>query len=274
MQKVKKGINSVTILYDEQGTPTFIDKRETNFFVGVAVAINSSFEKSLFEQCNESFGLSKSKPMKNDKISNSRIIAIGEQLAQLNLLINFFYLNLSDETLYNTVRLYEEFSNLLRIKHRGVKARPIAQILYGQVLSHTLFMTISDYIKLYKISTGFSIFIDNWSFPNCDIDLILNMTSQSLALKNNEITQEFFPGVRVLCDSLQLLDNDSKKKKFIDVLASVISRGFLDKNNPKYSDLILKTIFPDANFSVSDPDITKITIDSLTKTMDDVSRNG
>lgn len=134
-------------------------------------------------------------------------------------------------------------------------------------------MIISDYIKLYKISTNFSIFIDNWSFPNCDIDLALNMTSKSLALKNNEITQEFFPGVRVLCDSLQLLEKDSKKKRFIDVLASVISRSFLDKNNPKYSDSILKTILPDTNYNVIDQDITKITIDSLTKTMDNISRN-
>ena len=44
-----------------------------------------SLENSLSEQCNDSFGLSRSKPMKNDKISNSRIIEIAEQLAQLNL---------------------------------------------------------------------------------------------------------------------------------------------------------------------------------------------
>lgn len=212
--------------------------------------------------------------MKNDKISNSRAIQIGEKLAQMNLLIYFFYLDLSDEKLYSTIKLYEDFGNILREKHRGVKKRTIAQILYGEVQCHTLFSIISKYIELYRISTRFSIFIDNWEFPNCDINLALNMTSESLALKNNEINQDFFPGVRVICDSLQLLDKDSKKKRFIDVLASVISRNLLDKSNPKYLDSILNTIFSNKNYNILDQDITKITIDTLTEIMDNISRTG
>jgi len=78
----------------------------------------------------------------------------------------------------------------------------------------------------------------------------------------------------VFCDSLQLLDKDSKKKRFVDVLASIISRNFLDKNNPKYSDSILNTIFSEHNYNVSNRDITTITIDSLINIMDNISRNG
>ena len=77
--------------------------------------------------------------MKNDKISNLRIIEITELLAQLNLLINFFYLDLKNKKLFSIVRLYNDFSNIFREKQRGVKAEPIAQVLYRQVLSHTLF---------------------------------------------------------------------------------------------------------------------------------------
>jgi hypothetical protein len=273
-RRQNKILNNATILYDEQGTPTFVNKRETNYFIGVAVAFDSSIEQNIFDQCNELFGLSKSRPMKNDKITNSKAIQIGEQFSQMNLLIDFFYLDLSNEKLHSTAKLYGDFGNILREKHRGAKERNVAQILYGEVQCHTLFSIISKYIELYQTSTQFSIFIDNWEFPRCDINLALNMTSESLALKNNEINQDFFPGVQVFCDSLQLLDKDSKKKRFVDVLASIISRNFLDKNNPKYSDSILNTIFSEHNYNVSNRDITTITIDSLINIMDNISRNG
>lgn len=212
--------------------------------------------------------------MKNDKISNSRAIQISEQLSQINLLTNFFYLDLSDKKLWATVKLYEDFSNILREKHRGVKKRNVAQILYGEVQCHTLFSIISKYIEINQISTHFSIFIDNWEFPNCDINLALHMTSESLTVKNNEINQDFFPGVSVFCDSLRLLDKDSKRKRFIDVVASVISRNLLDKNSPKYLDSIINTIFSKNNYNILEHDITKITIDTLTEIMDNISRNG
>ena len=76
------------------------------------------------------------------------------------------------------------------------------------------------------------------------------------------------------CENIQLLVEDTKKKRFIDVLASVISRNFLNSNNSKYSDSVFNTIFSDSSYDISKQDITEVTIDTLNYIMDDISRNG
>ncbi len=220
------------------------------------------------------FGLSKSKPLKNDKISHSRALEIAELLPELNLLINIYFLDLSDKDLQSTVKLNEDFSNIFREMYRNVRQRPIAQILYNEVLGYTLFSSISDYIELHQISSQFSIYVDNWTFPNCDSNISLKMRSKVLSRKHNEYLQKSFPGVKVACDNIELLDQDNHKKRFIDVLTSVVSRNFLGDTNPKYSNSILKIIFRNNNYDVSKHDITKITVDRLRKIMDNISRNG
>jgi len=266
--------NKVIILFDEQGTPTLSEKRETDYFLGVSVAYNSDLESDLFANCNDLFGLSKSKPMKNDKISSSRAFEIAEFLSNLDLLINIYYLDLCDKELQSTVELYEEFSNNFRTKFRNVRSRPIPQILYNQILDHTLFISISDYMKFHQITSHFSIYVDNWSFPNCDVNIALNMTGQSLAQKNNDINKKFFPGAFTICDNIQLLDKDSQRKRFIDVLASILSRNFLDPSHPKYCEDILNMVFQSKEFDSIESNVTATTIDTLRLIMDDVSRNG
>lgn len=271
---INNQINKVNILFDEQGTPTLSAKRETDYFLGVSVAYKNDFENELFTNCNDLFGLSKSKPMKNDKISFSRTLEIVEFLSILDLQINIYYLDLCNKELHSTVELYEEFSNIFRTKFRNVRPRPIPQILYNQIFEHTLFMSVSDYMKFHQITSKFSIYIDNWSFPNCDINIALNTAGHSLEQKNNDINQKFFPGAFTICDNIKLLERDSDRKRFIDVVASILSRNFLNKSHPKYCDEIFNIVFQNKDFNSSATNVTATTVDTLKLIMDDVSRNG
>ena len=268
----KKAINRAIILFDEQGTPTFSDKRESDYFLGVSVTYVADYENELFNNCSDLFGFSKSMPLKNDKIAISRVYSIADMLSHLDLQINIHYIVLSNQDLQSTVRLYEDFSNTFREKFRNVRSRPIPQILYTEMLEHALFISISDYMKYNKITTKFSLYIDNWCFPSCDVDIAINCNS--LERKNNDINQKFFPGAFTICDDLVLLDEDSNRKRFIDIVASVISRNFLDRSNPKYCNDILTRVIGDNNHNFSQLDITETTVKMLKYVMEDVSRNG
>jgi hypothetical protein len=185
-------INNVIILFDEQGTPTFGDDRETDYFLGVAVTYKIELENELFGDYNDLLGLNRSRPMKNDKISFSRVNDIVEILAKSELQINIYYIDLSNSVLQSIVKLYEDFSNLFRTRYRNVRERPIAQILYNQLLDHTLFMSISDYMKYHQVTTKFSINADNWCFPKCDVNIALNLTSSSLEKRIMILIKDFF----------------------------------------------------------------------------------
>lgn len=265
-------INNVNILFDEQGTPTLSEKRETDYFLGISVSYQAEYENELFSKCSDLFGFLKSQPMKNDKISFLRGLKIAELLSELNLQFDIHLLDLSNEELQATVKLYEEFSNIFRTKYRNVRRRPINQILYNQVLYHNLFMSISNYMEYHKITSKFSIHVDNWSFPNCDIKL--NLSGHLLEQKNNDINQKFFPNVFTICDNIKLLKKDSNRKRFIDVVASIISRNFLDKSHQKYCDNILSTVFQNKKYDNSTSNITATTVQTLRLIMNDVARNG
>jgi len=202
------------------------------------------------------------------------VLKTATLLSRLNLLIDIFYLDLGNKDLQNTVKLYEEFGNVFREKYRGERHRPSAQILYSHLLEHTLFSSISHFLELNQISSKFSVFIDNWAIPSCDTNIILKDTSKLITQKNNEICHQFFPGVSTICDDIELLVNDSSRKRFIDVLTSVVSRNFLEDVNPKYFKSIEQILTPNQKFDISNLDITKTTVDTILTIMDSISRRG
>jgi hypothetical protein len=271
---INSQINKVNILFDEQGTPTLSANRETNYFIGVSVSYKIEIENELFTNYNNLFGLSKSKPLKNDKISFSRALEIAKFLSNFDLQINIYYLDLCNKELHSTVKLYEEFSNIFRTKFRNVRPRPIPQILYSQILEHTLFMSVCDYMKINQITSKFSIYVDNWSIPDCDVNIALNTAGHSLEQKNNDINQKFFPGAFTICDDIKLLDKDSDRKRFIDVVASILSRNYLNKSHPKYCADIFNIVFQNKYFNSATTNATTATVDTLKLIMDDVSGNG
>lgn len=75
----KNDIENIIVLFDEHGTPTF-DKRETDIFLGVAVAYNINSEQKIFEKCNALFGLSNKNPLKNDRIGPDSANTCADQV--------------------------------------------------------------------------------------------------------------------------------------------------------------------------------------------------
>ena len=170
-------MDEVIILFDEKGTPIFGADRESNNFLGVGVAYKQNYEDILFKECSELFGLSKSKPVKNDKIKNSRALEIAELISTNNLIINVCSMSLNDSNLQNVINLYADLSNYFRQSQRNVRKRSKSQIIHFHTLLPLLFYLIMSYIKSHQSSTIFSIYIDNWSFPEHDKSTILDMSS-------------------------------------------------------------------------------------------------
>lgn len=258
-------MDKVIILFDEQGTPTFRAKRESNNFLGIGIAYNQRNEESMFNECNQLFGLLKSKPLKNDKISNSRALEIAGLISTMDILIYIASISLIDNNFQNTVNSYGELSNLIRKNFRNVRPRSEAQIIHFHTLLPVFFNVIMSYIKHHQTPTTFSIFMDNWSFPEKDKAFIISSMPLVLTEKANEMNMEFFPDVTINCDKFELLEKDSNRKRFIDVIASIISRNYLDENNPKFLYNIIKTISKGENIIIEQRDITQKTTEDFKK---------
>jgi hypothetical protein len=119
------------------------------------------------------------------------------------------------------------------------------------------------YIKHHPIPATFSIFMDNWSFPEKDKAFILSSMPLQLTEKANEMNMDFFPNVTINCDKFELLEKDSNRKRFIDVIASIIGRNYLEKNNPKFSDNIIKVISRGKSIIIEQSDITEKTAEDF-----------
>jgi|GEM_PF-1017303 len=258
---------NVIILFDEQGTPTFRN-RETDIFLGIAVLYKIENESSIFNICKNELGLVNSKPLKNYKISAQRAQKISEILIQLNLDILFASMNLCNTELQQVVTLYEEFGNTLRKYHRNVGERHLNHILHKEIFDFVIYNIVNNYIDKhpYPYQIKFSVYLDNWSFPVNDISIELEESSKKFEQKINEINEQYFPQALVRFDNYKLLDVDSPRKRFIDVIASIISRKFLEKNNPKY----FNNVQLDAK--ITKTDITSSTIEDIKMYMDKLSR--
>lgn len=265
--KSKNIDKNIIVLFDEHGTPTF-DNRETDIFLGVAVVYDINYEKELFKKCNDQFGLSNKNPLKNNRINTTRALNIVKLLNEIKLEIEVATINLCNTDLQRVVTLYEDYGNVLREFHRGVRGRPKAQIIHEEIQSYVVFYIISKYIEKYPSSTFFSIFIDSWSFPNNDISIAVELASKSIENKINEINRIFFSDVKVRLDKFSLLEEDSSRKRFIDVITSVVSRKYKQKNNPRF---LNSEYF---NSIIDETDITNSTIGFLKECMDNLSREG
>lgn len=259
--------NQAIILFDEQGTPTFRSDRETDSFLGIAITYNLSDEENIFSQCDELFGLSKAKPLRNNKISNSRIIHITNLIMQLPIQIAISSLDLSNSEFQKVVRSFEEFSNLMREKHRDVRERSLAHILHSQILDDCMFKLISNSALKNRMNNNFSIFIDNWSIPASDINIYLEQKSHSFESKINNLLHQFNFPFQIIVPTITLLNEDNIRKRFIGVIASVISRSFMQNNNERYSEYPLSSLMNIESNKYYE--ITKETMDILMKIMHD-----
>lgn len=260
-----------TILFDEHGTPTFRTDRESKFFIGVGVTLETINQDEIFSASEDLFGLKNSHPVKNRKLSISRINNIGTLLAQLPIYWTIILIDLSNEDLKRVVTLYEEYSNLLRTIHRGVRDRPIAQILYKQLVDHVLFSAIQNAIELDPKNTRFSIFLDNWAFSRDDLKIVLDLNRKSMEKHSNDVTNEIF-NVNVSLDDFEILVNDSTRKRFIDVVTSTTSRAYLDSSDGRYSGHIKSILNLKNNHWIYIDDITNVMIKFFVELMDQTAR--
>ena len=77
---------------------------------------------------------------------------------------------------------------------------------------------------------------------------------------------KFYPEAKVKFNKFQLLNVDSQRKRFIDVITSVISRKYLAKDDQRfYHNTQLDRI-------ISENDITNSTIEDLNMYMDELNK--
>lgn len=258
------------ILFDEQGTPTFRSDRETNHFLGIAVTYNLVDEDQLIKQCDQLFGLSNKKPLRNRQISIKRINEISDLLLDLPIQIIVTSLDLSNTELESVVKVYEDFGNVMREKYRNVRERPLAHALHTRIVDECIFTSITDYAERKRDNLLFSIFIDDWAIPKNDVDIYLNERSLSFKNKINDLFRKFDFPFQLDVPSISLLKTDNNHKRLIGVIASVISRAFSNKTDDRYSDSPLKLI---SNKNNKYFEITNKTIEFFRKVMDETLRN-
>lgn len=226
---------NMVVLFDESGTPAISNDQRTDWFLGVSVAYEQSDEEVIFSKCEADFGLANSKPLKNDRITNSRAVNVAKLLADLPVSIYVSSVNTANPTFRKIIADYECFGENARQKFRQVRKRPIPQIIHSHVLDHCLFNVITGYFEAEGADATFAVFIDNWSIPENDIDISLGHRAASLHERIRALCVDFAEGRLVAIATLELLKRDSTRKRFVDVVASTASRAFLKTDNQKYS---------------------------------------
>ena len=174
--------------------------------------------------------------MKNNRISTDRAIRIARVLTDLPLSISVSGIDTTDPEFRRIVKNYKRFEKKARATHRPeVRERPIAQIIHSHVLDHCLFHSISGYFESGGGDAHFSVFIDNWSIPKDDVDIYLEHRAASLHRSISSLCSKYHMGRPVSIGPIELLVDDTNRKRFVDVVASEISRAFLRSDNPRYS---------------------------------------
>ena len=226
----------VTVLFDEFGTPQIANTDRTDWFLGVSVRYSQAEESGIFRKCEGVFGLTKTNPLKNKQISNCRTIRIAELLGGLPLSIFVSGVNIADPEYREIIIEYVRIGNKAKAIHRPeVRERPIAQIIHSHVLDHCLFHSITGHFEANGGDVHFSVFIDNWSIPNNDVDIYLEYRTALLHRNISQLCTKYHVGRPVSIRRIELHTDDTNRKRFVDVVTSAISRAFLRSDNPKYS---------------------------------------
>ncbi|HDL01903.1 MAG TPA: hypothetical protein ENH23_06695 [candidate division Zixibacteria bacterium] len=222
-----------------------------------------SDEKIVFEKIGELICLNKSKPLKNAQISTRKAIQIAETIIHLPIYIATVTINLSNQSFIETVTNYHRISNEIRIYERKIKGRPIAQIIHSKVLSNCLFEVITLCLETSSKKNEFNVFIDNWSIPTKDISIYLKYRTKSLSRN----IRRLFPNVDI--KPIELLEHDTKRKRFIDSVTSVVSRNYHDVSSDRYSTEPFDLLFSSESINAINVDITEKEIDLMNKMLNE-----
>ena len=235
--------NKFTILFDEFGTPTFVEDSETNIFAGLAVLYSESVENELFESLRRKLKLGRNEPQKTRRIIIEQAVEIAEIACKKVLHIVFNYVNLRNPEFEKTIRDYEAVVSFGRKIVRGVKSRKISQILHSRLLDNCVHKCVIDHLEdKFDGNYFYEIFMDNWSIPKSDQDLELEHRAELLEMTTNELLQELNRQTRVCIPSVSVLDKDNNRKRLVDGLMSIVSRAFFETKHPRHSKEPLRVI--------------------------------
>jgi hypothetical protein len=264
----------LTMLFDESGTPTLKNDRESDFFLGVTLTYPTELENDLFLVDPGLFNLESKTPKKNSKIKLSKIESIGEYILNQSILWCICYLDLSSEEFQEVAATYHDYYNCIRSTIRTVRDRPVAQILYNQLISDSVFYSIQHSFESSPTDLDFNIFLDNWSHPVDDEKIVLELTPQSMTKRSNEILEKFNIHHEIRINNFTPLSDDSAKKRIIDIATSAASRAFLSSDDEKYSAVINEIITNGNRKSVHLRDITSTTIDFFREFINRTAKEG
>src|SRR5262249_28428869 len=154
-------------------------------------------------------------------------------LADLSVSMYVSSVNTANSTLRKIIVEYERFGEKARRKFRQARKRPIPQIIHSLILDHCLFNLITGYYDAGGSEASFAVFIDDWSIPQNDIDISLRHRARSLCETISQLCADFSLSGPVSIAPFELLNRDGKKKRFVDVVASTLSRAYLKVDNQK-----------------------------------------
>jgi hypothetical protein len=260
--------DKIIVLFDEYGTPTLRQDRESRIFIGVGACYKNSDELMIFHQIEDLIGLQNKKPVKNNRLPPERAVKIAQELKQLPIFFVVVTIDLSNIDLIETVTEYQRISNQIRKKERNIKERPIAQIIHSKILSNCLFESITLCLENSQDLKTFEIFIDAWSIPAKDIPLYLNFRTESLSRHISDL----FPNVTV--QHIQLLKDDTKRKRFIDSVTSVVSRKYYPTSNTKFTSTPFDILFANSSGRSICVDITEKEMAIMKNMLNEIKQNG
>lgn len=267
---ISTSANHFIVLFDEFPTPTFGPDREADVFIGVTAAYRADDEAYIFSACTELMGLNNSRQLKNADLSVQRVTNIANLVATLPVQIGSAYLDQSNPVLQATFLRFENFGNRARRQYRKVRERKLAQLLHTEVMDRALCTAMFNFIVREKTHCHASLFIDNWSFPEADHAIEID-GAQRQELVNDCLKADSHVGT-VEVDDLQILDRDSKKKRFIDCITSVMSRGCVEPESEKYVHGIQDLLAAHDGFWSVREDITKLAVVSTERLMIDLQK--
>lgn len=225
----------IIYLFDESGR-AILSPTDPHIFLGVGVLYDESNEDYLFKTCNELFCLSTKDPLKNIKISNELALTIAQKIVELKIPIVCTWIDLNNKNLITTIKSCIDLLVELKKYHylRGSR-RKKAHYLHDKILDKNIFQILDFLSNINDVTIRLKPYIDMWPIPRLEKNVKLISRSNSIEEKIKEITRYFEQNISFKVDEFKLLKNPkNKRKRFIDIITSIVTRAFIKINDTEY----------------------------------------
>lgn len=225
---------NIIYLFDESGR-AILSPTDPHIFLDVGVLYKENEEGYLFTTCDKLFRLSTKEPLKNANISDELVQVIANKIVELNIPITCIWIDLNDKNLVRVLENYRDFLIELRRYHNLQGNRKIAHILHDRILDKNIFEILDFLSDISDITIRLKPYIDMWPIPSLEKKVKLISRSNSIEEKIKEITHYFEQNISFKVEEFKLLENKkNKRKRFIDIITSIVSRAFIKVNDSEY----------------------------------------